>query len=165
VTCGLWPSPSSPVPRSGGWSTTAAAGSTCGPGSSSPDGEAHPRSHPFGGASSGDELTLGCDNPEYEHGAGGLAETDRSPLGVNPRDLRLRILDHRQAPRPATHRRRLAASAPLRPPQRSDREVTGGGQVEATYAEPHRTDTALATPADGPSPYRNQQPAGFQGAA
>jgi hypothetical protein len=48
----------------------------------------------------------------------------------------------------------------------SDRDVTGGGQVEVAYTEPHPTDSKLATPADGPSPYRNQQPApGFRGAA
>jgi hypothetical protein len=46
-----------------------------------------------------------------------------------------------------------------------EREVTGGATVETAYTEPHRTDSKLATPADGPSPYRNQQPAGFQGAA
>jgi hypothetical protein len=47
----------------------------------------------------------------------------------------------------------------------TERDITGGGQVEVAYSEPHPTDSKLATPQDGPSPYRNQQPAGFQGAA
>jgi hypothetical protein len=62
-------------------------------------------------------------------------------------------------------RRRLALDAPLRPPHLHERDITGGGQVEVAYTEPHPTDSKLATPQDGPSPYRNQQPAGFQGAA
>jgi hypothetical protein len=79
-----------------------------------------------------------------------------------PCDASIRI-DH---PDPAPIAADWRATHPCDRRNGSDRDVTGGGQVEVAYTEPHPTDSKLATPADGPSPYRNQQPApGFRGAA